>query len=130
MIGLDTNVLVRFFVQDDAHQASIANALLMKLTPEIPGFVSNVVLAELIWVLAASYGIARDRIGAIVERLVNAKELVIENAACARRALAIFQSANVDFADALIAELAHEAGCTEVVTFDRGGKRAGMRLLV
>jgi len=55
MTGLDTNILVRFFVKDDLEQSRRAKELLRTLTPESPGFVSLVALAEMIWVLRSQY---------------------------------------------------------------------------
>lgn len=131
MIGLDTNVIVRFLTQDDEAQSARATRVFSRLTQEAPGFVSLVVLAELSWVLTRAYKTTRDRLAETIEGLLRSAEIRIENAEAAWRALGVFQrSRAVDFADALIAEIAALAGATETVTFDRGAAgEAGMRLI-
>ena len=121
MIGLDTNVIVRFLTQDDERQSAAAGALIGALTEDEPGFVSSVVLAEIAWVLDRAYGASRNEIAEAVEGLLRSREVVVENAPAAFRALAAFQRGRrVQFADALIAETATLAGASRVVTFDVG----------
>lgn len=130
MIGLDTNILVRYFVLDDPRQTAVATALIDSLTAKSPAFVAQAVLAELVWVLDRSYGVGRTRIGQIIEHLLNANEVAVENAAPAHRALLTFRSTSADFVDALIAAVHREAGCGETLTFDKNAAAsAGMRLL-
>lgn len=131
MIGLDTNVVVRFLAQDDDVQSSIASRFMAKLTRERPGFISAVVLAEITWVLSRAYKAPRADIASAVEGLLRSAELVIENADAAYRALGAYQaSTTAEFADALIAQTASLAGASETVTFDRDAAAAlGMRLL-
>lgn len=129
MIGLDTNVLVRYFVRDDARQTAVATALIESLSHTRPAFVSQVALVELVWVLERSYTVARDRIAMVVERTLAAGELTVENSAAAHIALIAFR-AGADFADALIAAVDAQAGCVDTVTFDKNAaQRAGMKLL-
>lgn len=131
MIGLDTNVIVRFLTQDDEAQSARATRVFSRLTQEAPGFVSLVVLVELSWVLTRAYRTTRDGLAETIEGLLRSAEIRIENAEAAWRALGVFQhSRAVDFADALIAEIAALAGATETVTFDRrAADEAGMRLI-
>ena len=131
MIGLDTNVVVRFLAQDDKLQSPIAARLMERLKPDDPGYVTSVVLAEITWVLARAYKTPRDEIADAVESLLRSAELVIENAEAAYRALGRYRaSKSVDYADALIAETAALAGARETVTFDaNAAKDGGMRLL-
>lgn len=131
MIGLDTNVIVRFLAQDDTVQSPLATRFMARLTPQHPGFVSSVVLAEVTWVLARAYKARREEIATAVEGLLRAAEVVTENAPAAYRALAAYRaSAEADFADALIAEVATMAGADETVTFDKkAAAELGMRLL-
>ncbi len=129
MIGLDTNVLVRYVMQDDPRQAPRATRLIESLTPERPGFVPLVVLVELVWVLAGSYGLARSQLVTVVDGLLRSKELVLDRADVVAQALARY-AAGADFADALIERLASAAGCTQTMTFDAGAaKAAGMTLV-
>ncbi|MBI1251390.1 MAG: PIN domain-containing protein [Alphaproteobacteria bacterium] len=131
MIGLDTNVIVRFLVQDDPVQSPAATRLMSRLSRAQPGFISAIVLAEITWVLSRAYKATRTDIAAAVEGLLRSAELIVENADAAYRALGAFQdSRSAEFADALIAQTAALAGATETVTFDQHAASAlGMRLL-
>lgn len=131
MIGLDTNVVVRFLAQDDDVQSPIATRFMNRLTAEKPGLVSAVVLAEISWVLSRAYKASRDDIAAAVEGLLRSSEVVVENAPAAYRALAVYRgAASAEYADALIGETAALAGASETVTFDaRAATELGMRLL-
>lgn len=120
MIGLDTNVIVRYLTQDDEAQAASATRLISRLTRTSPGFVSAVVLAELSWVLTRAYKLSRSELASILESLLQTTEIRIENAAAAWRALSVYQTGKaVEFADALIAETAALAGARRTYTFDR-----------
>jgi predicted nucleic-acid-binding protein len=131
VIGLDTNVVVRFLTQDDQVQSPIANRLISRLSREQPGFISSVVLAEITWVLSRAYKASREDIALAVEGLLRSAELIVENADAAYRALGIYQSSkSADFADALIVETASLAGAAETVTFDqKAAASMAMRLL-
>ena len=131
MIGLDTNVVVRFLAQDDEVQSPIATRYISRLRQDRPGFISSVVLAEITWVLSRAYKASRDEISEAVEGLLRSAELVIENAEAAYRALAVYRASNAaEYADALIAQVAVLAGAEETVTFDKkAAAEAGMRKL-
>lgn len=131
MIGLDTNVIVRFLAQDDDAQSPVATRLMSRLTREQPGFVSAVVLAEVTWVLSRAYRASRSDIANAVEGLLRSAELIVENAEAAYRALGMYQASNSgDLADALIAQTGSIAGASETVTFDQSAAASfGMRLL-
>ena len=124
MIGLDTNVLVRYFTQDDPLQSPKATEVMeQRLTLEEPGFVSVVALAETVWVLARGYGLDKSALASIVERLLQADTLVIENEPEVHAAMTALQDDSGEFADALIGALCTRAGCSRVLTFDRGALR-------
>lgn len=130
MIGLDTNVLVRYVMQDDVKQSPLATRLIESLSGEAPGFVPLVSIVELAWVMSSAYELDRDQLVVALEGLLRAKELVIERAEIVWKALRVFASANADFADCLIARSAAAAGCERTMTFDRGAvKNGGMTLL-
>jgi predicted nucleic-acid-binding protein len=131
VIGLDTNVLVRYLTQDDARQAALANQLLEKtLSAERPGFVSTVALVELVWVLESGYGCDRAQVVAVVERLLRTRTLRVENAEVAWQAVRRFAAGAADFADCLIERAGAAGGCEVTLTFDRAAaKAAGMQLL-
>ncbi len=120
MIGLDTNVIVRYLAQDDARQAAIATRLIEgSLSAEARGFVSIITLAEAVWVMTSNYRVARTAVADIVEGLLTAPQLAIEKADVIWRALRAFRESKADFSDAVIVELGRDAGCAKTVTFDR-----------
>jgi predicted nucleic-acid-binding protein len=131
VIGLDTNVVVRFLAQDDEIQSPIATRFISRLSRERPGFVSAVVLAEITWVLSRSYRSSREDIAKAVEGLLRSAELIVENPDAAYRALGVYQaSKSAEYADALIAQTASLAGAAETVTFDQSAALSpSMRLL-
>ncbi len=73
MIGLDTNVLVRYIAQDDAKQSPIATKLITSLTTENPGFISQVSLVELVWVMQSCYKASKPEVVAILETLLSTR---------------------------------------------------------
>lgn len=119
MIGLDTNVLVRYLTQDDAAMAPRANAVVDGLTDETPGFIPTLVFAELFWVLTRAYRWPSKEAAATLAELPAAQGIVAESA-MAVEAAGIAAQRGVDFADALIAFATRRAGCAETVTFDAG----------
>ena len=130
MIGLDTNVLVRYVMQDDPQQSPRATQLVEALSAEEPGFVPVIALVELVWVLSGSYGLDRKQLATVIDTLLRSKELVIDRAELVAQALQRYSSSSADFADALIERIAAAAGCTATVTFDTGAvKSAGMSLV-
>ncbi|MDR7126393.1 type II toxin-antitoxin system VapC family toxin [Pseudotabrizicola sp. 4114] len=128
--GLDTNVLVRFLVQDDAEQARVAQNLISTFTEAEPGFVCREVLVELVWVLERAYALPRGDIAQALDGLLEARELVIEEADRAAIAVDRYRKGGPGFADQMIALAGVGAGCQTTVTFDRkAAGLPGMRLL-
>jgi predicted nucleic-acid-binding protein len=130
MIGLDTNVLVRYIMQDDIKQSPLATRLIESLSAEAPGFVPLVSVVELGWVLSSAYELNRDQLVEAFAGLLRTKELVVERAEIVWKALRVLQSANADFADCLIACSAAAAGCAKIMTFDRGAVKNGSMTLI
>ena len=128
MIGLDTNVVVRYLTLDDAAQTAVAARVFDSLSTNSPGFISLVVTVELVWVLESSYGFGKNRIVETIDALLRTEELVLERADSVRQALRRFVETNADFADCLIELSGFEAGCQHTVTFDKRAAGAGMRL--
>lgn len=93
MIGLDTNVLVRFIAQDDVKQAALATRLIFGLTRENPDFVSQVSLVELVWVMQSCYEANKDEILAILDKVLRTQELIVENQEVALQALSFDKNA-------------------------------------
>ena len=130
MIGLDTNVLVRYIMQDDAKQSPKATRLIESLSNEAPGFISLVAIIELVWVLSSSYGLNREQVASALELLLRSKELVVDRADLVAQSQRKFKSGGIDFADCLIERIGHEAGCSTTMSFDVGAvKAAGMTLI-
>lgn len=119
MIGLDTNILVRFLVQDDPEQSARARALIEKaIDSETPCFVSEVVLCEMVWVLERSYKTRRFDIGRILGHLLRARHLTFTSLERLFAALESYHTGNGDFADYLIQEHSRAEGCEAIATFD------------
>ena len=130
MIGLDTNVLVRYLAQDDPDQAARATRVVeQELTENAPGFIGLVVLVETVWVLQRLYRASAEEIRETVTDLLGSRTIVVENRDVVARALAISKQNSCGFADAIISASALNAGCDKVVSFDRGAVRAGMTLV-
>ncbi len=130
MIGLDTNVVVRYLVQDDPQQSAAASAVVDALTENEPGFLSLVTVVELHWVLRRAYKVSADGCADLIEGLLDARELRVEQSSIVRAALTKSRQ-GPDFADAIIAELGRAAGCDHTVTFDQtAGTLEDMRLLI
>jgi predicted nucleic-acid-binding protein len=130
MTGLDTNVLVRFFAQDDPLQSPMADEVIGALTPREPGWVSVAAVLELIWVMTSTFRVSRGGIIKILNLLFTREEIVIERADLVEVAFRRYRNGHADFADYFIAVAGRAAGCTRSLTFDRIGARdAGMELI-
>jgi predicted nucleic-acid-binding protein len=120
MIGLDTNVLVRLVVGDDLEQAKRAKSFIERhCTPDSPGFINCVVLAELVWVLDVSYGYGRPEIAGVVEGLLAGDDRIVEHHDLVRASLEDYRTGRMNFAEALIGSINREQGCETTATFDR-----------
>lgn len=130
MIGLDTNVLVRYLAQDEVRQAAQSNRLIESLTAREPGFISIVTLVETVCVLQALFARGRDDIASLVDALLQTGGLVIQMSESVWQALRRFESSNADFADHGIERMGAAEGCTATLTFDKLAARdAGMHLV-
>jgi predicted nucleic-acid-binding protein len=124
VIGLDTNVLVRYLAQDDPVQSPKATELIeRRLSEENPGFVSVVAMVETAWVLDRAYGLADREIAAAIERTLQADVLVVEDEQEVFAAMIALKEGHGSFADALIGGLGGRAGCTHTLTFDQKASR-------
>jgi predicted nucleic-acid-binding protein len=127
MIGLDTNVLVRYLTQDDAAQSALANQVIEEqLTPRNPGFISSIVLVEVVWVLEACYDQTQSAIEAIVNGFLTTRQLMVDEADLVYLALKRFSGGNANFSDALIAVISENRGCSSILTFDKKARSVGM----
>ena len=120
MIGLDTNVLVRYLVQDDPVQAKKASALIDRSAAQDSAmFINHVVMCELAWVLGRGYGYARVDLAELIEKILLGRQFEIEKKDLVWAALADFNASRADFADCLIGVTNVMAGCESTLTFDR-----------
>ena len=130
MIGLDTNVLVRYIMQDDPKQSPKASKLIESLDDNNPGYITHVCVIELYWVLTSSYELTGEQVTQALEAILRTKQLLVERADQVTRALRVFAAGKADFADCLIERSASGAGCTQTMTCDVGAsKHAGMPLV-
>jgi predicted nucleic-acid-binding protein len=124
VIGLDTNILVRYLTLDDPVQSATATEIIeRRLSLAKPGFISVVTMAETVWVLDRAYGFTDSQIAAAIERVLQIEVLVIENERAVFTAMVALKSGRGTFADALIAELGARAGCSHTLTFDKKALR-------
>jgi predicted nucleic-acid-binding protein len=124
VIGIDTNVLVRYLAQDDPVQSGIATQLIeQRLTSQEPGFISVVAMTETAWVLARAYDVEGKELAATIERLLQADRLVVEHEQQVFAAVIALREGRRSFADALIGALGALAGCSCTVTFDQKALR-------
>lgn len=134
MIGLDTNVLVRYLTQDEPRQSAAATRLIdEELTAAEPGFISLIVLVELGWVLRRLYGANEAELADTAADLLASPQFHVEHRSVVQATVQHFRSlkTKAGWTDQLIAQMAKAAGCRRTVTFDKVAVRtAGMQLLV
>jgi len=130
MIGLDTNVLVRYIMQDDPRQSAKATRLIESLEADRPGFIGMVSIVELYWVLTSCYDLTNDQVRQALDLLLRTRQIVVDQADQVLRALKVFETGKADFADCLIERAAAAAGCEKTMTFDVSAARhTGMTLI-
>ena len=124
MIGLDTNILVRYLTQDDPTQSAKATDVIeRRLTLANPGFVSIVAMVETVWVLERAYELTPIEIVRAVERILQTEVLVVENEQEVFTAMIALKRGLGSFADAVIGALGEKKGCPRTLTFDRKALR-------
>ncbi|MFM7848999.1 MAG: PIN domain-containing protein [Rubrivivax sp.] len=131
MPALDTNVLVRYIVQDDSGQLAVAKRLIDRCIAEGQSlYVPVTVALELEWVLRASFGYVKDDVLLVLSNLFSASELSFESERALEVALQLYREGSADFADCLHIALATQAGEQPLWTFDKGAARvAGAQLI-
>ena len=130
MIGLDTNVLVRYIMQDEPSQSAKATTIMESLEVDRPGFVGLVSIVELYWVLSSCYDLTSDQVRQALDLLLRTRQIVVDHAEQVLYALKVFEPGKADFADCLIERMAASAGCEQTMTFDvSAAKHAGMTLI-
>ena len=131
LVGIDSNVLLRYIVRDDERQSARAARFMDSLSGDHRGFISIVMLIETVWVLSRAYGQSRQAIRDFLLLLLSSSVLLVQFADIWEEVLQDEKLQNKDISDAVINALGLQAGCSETVTFDRrASKIDGMRLLV
>jgi len=128
MRAVDTNVLARALTGDDPRQSAAAKAF---IEAQAPVWISHAVLIETVWVLDSVYGCGRSQLIEALKRIVDAKDLALEDPSVVRAALALYQSkGKVGFDDCMMLEIARRAGHLPLATFDKAlGKTDGAQLV-
>jgi predicted nucleic-acid-binding protein len=120
LIGLDSNIVIRYLVQDDKKQSAAATRFIEKsLTTDVPGYINHITLCEIVWVLQRCYGVTKQQLRDIIEGLLTTKQLIVENVEVAWKALRAYDANSADFCDALIGQANVQSGCEHTVTFDK-----------
>ena len=124
MIGLDTNILVRYLAQDDPVQSAKATEIIEeRLSEDEPGFISLVTIAEAVWVLDRLYDQSPQEIAQLIERMLQSDTLFFQNEQEVFTAMVALKAGRGSFADALIGALGTWAGCSSTLTFDKRAAR-------
>ena len=130
MIAIDTNILVRYLVNDDLAQAKAARELMESLTPEQPGFICREVTIEVVWVLERSYKFSRAQIVTALEQLAASDDIVIESSEDVVTTAVSYRERRADFADLMILAASERTNARPIYTFDRKFARLeGVNLL-
>jgi predicted nucleic-acid-binding protein len=120
MQGIDTNVLVRYILQDDPQQSQQANDFIEgECSPNNPAFINGIILCELVWVLETAYEYERKEISEILDKILRVRQFYIDQPEITWQALRGYSQDGADFADHYIAYLNAKNGCEYTVTFDK-----------
>jgi len=131
MIGIDTNVLVRYLIEDDAIQSTKA----IKLIDEYAGtkeaiFINNIVVCELIWVLERGYKYSKDQVITILKSIFTTVEFCFEDHQILWESTTEYAGSAVGFADILIGQLNAENDCSKTFTFDKKASSLSMFTII
>lgn len=119
MIGIDTNVIVRYIVQDDPKQAKAATKLIEQTcSTDNPGYINHIVLCEIVWVLKRNYKLDKQSICQVIEQIMRTDRLMIEDIQLVWKALETFKKTKADYADCLLGQRNLQAGCQYTATLD------------
>lgn len=129
VLGVDTNVLVRFFTRDDPLQYAVAQRLVAEAEPGSL-YIDPIIMIELNWVLRRVYGYSRAEVFEILNGLLDFQEFRIGDRPIVLAALNAATTTGGDFSDAVIALLHDRAGCRRTVTFDLKAQRFDQMIAV
>jgi predicted nucleic-acid-binding protein len=119
MIGLDTNILLRFVLDDDSVQSPKARAILQNLTPENQGVVNSIVLAEFAWTLRKGHGYTKSEIVGAIRNMLRSRSYFFPDRNAIADALILCDEAGMSLTDALLGHINRAAGCLATLTFDQ-----------
>ncbi len=119
MIGIGTNVIVRYIVQDDPSQAKAAAKLIeQSCSKDNPGYINHIVLCEIVRVLRRNYKLDKQGICQVIEQIMRTDRILIEDIQLVWKALEAFRETKADFADCLLGQRNLRAGCEYTATLD------------
>lgn len=119
MIGLNTDILVRYLIQDDKEQAALANNIINKYATKAQSiFINNIVICELVWILTKGYQYEKEQIVTVLRNIILTVEFAFEHQKILREALSEYEKTDLDFSDALISKLNQKYNCDKTFTFD------------
>ena len=125
MIGLDTNVLARYLLDDDrAQSAQARKAIFTQLDRGETLMMCAAMFLELEWVLRSRPGLNKSNVIAMLRGLTEVRELVIDGDDCVVEALYTYENTNVDFAECLFYSIYRRRGCDAILSFDRRAQKA------
>lgn len=128
--GIDTNVLIRYLIEDDPDQAQRAKDNLTNCNTENPCFITLVVLCELVWMLRRTYKFEKRKLIETLDRLINNTGLEIQERECVLNAFENYKNRDIGFVDCLIGVLAQKYGYEKTMTFDsQAGKYDDFELI-
>lgn len=131
MIGLDTNILLRFTLKDDPTQFALARRLFQaELTVENPGYINLVVLVEFAWTLKRTFKLSREAICSVIAHLLGTPNVLFERSATVAQALDLCARKAMDLPDALICAINGSDGCARTVSFDEAFAATGEAVLL
>ncbi len=132
MIAIDTNILVRYILQDDDIQSPLASELIdVQCSEKNPAVINMIVLCELIWVLRFTYKYEREHLVPLLKQILSTDCFNVQNSSLVWKATYDFENGNADFSDYLIAHINRsDMGAKLTVTFDKkAGKHKFYKLL-
>ncbi|MGH1393067.1 MAG: PIN domain-containing protein [Trichormus sp.] len=117
MIGVDTNILVRYLTKDDEKQWQQATEI---IESGEQCFIANIVLCELVWVLRGKpYQFSKEEISNTIDLILQCANFELENRSVIYQALQRFKQGKADFSDYLIGAVSQHLGCRYTASFDR-----------
>ena len=120
MLGLDTNILIRYIVQDDPVQSPLVSRFLkQKCTEEAPCHISRIVLCEVVWVLESAYGYKREQVSETLKLILETRHFCVGEPESTWSALEAYRDGSVDFSDALLGKTNQLHGCETTITLDK-----------